>query len=328
MAASRNKPSIDALPGRVGDFLATRLAPAERIGVGLSGGCDSVVLLHLLQGLGLGERLTAIHVHHGLSPNADAWAAFCTEYCARLGVSLQMVHVEVDRRSGLGLEAAARTARYAALAESPAEVLVLAQHQGDQAETLLFNLLRGAGVAGAAAIPEVRQLAGRRLLRPLLACSRGELEAYAAQHALLWVEDESNADTRYSRNFLRHDVLPVLSQRFPAAERSLAQAAQHFAEADELLAELAAADWLAVCADSGDAPRLRVLRGLSLVRLKNLLRYRLRQLGWRAPGAARLEEFARQLQSAGPDRHPELVLLDGSLRVAAGCLQSFGRGPG
>jgi tRNA(Ile)-lysidine synthase len=327
MAASRNKPSIDALPGRVGDFLATRLAPAERIGVGLSGGCDSVVLLHLLHGLGLGERLTAIHVHHGLSPNADAWAAFCAEYCARLGVPLQLAHVEVDRRSGLGLEAAARTARYAALAECPGEVLVLAQHQGDQAETLLFNLLRGAGVAGAAAIPEVRQLAGRRLLRPLLGCSRDELEAYAAQHALAWIEDESNADTRYSRNFLRHDILPVLRRRFPAAERSLAQAAQHFAEADDLLAELAAADWLAACC-SGDAPRLRVLRDLSLARLKNLLRYRLRQLGWRAPGAARLEEFARQLQRAGPDRHPELVLPDGCLRVAAGCLQSFGRRPG
>lgn len=325
MAASRNKPSIDALPGRVGDFLAARLAPAERLGVGLSGGCDSVVLLHVLRRLGLGERLTAIHVHHGLSPHAESWAVFCAEYCARLDVPLKIARVEVDQQSGLGLEAAARAARYAALAECAAEALILAQHQGDQAETLLFNLLRGAGVAGAAGIPEERPLAGKRLLRPLLACSRSELEAYATRHGLAWVEDESNADTRYSRNFLRHEVLPVLSRRFPAAERSLALAAQHFGEADELLAELAAADWQAVCAGSGDAPRLRLLRTLSLVRLKNLLRYRLRQLGWRAPGAARLEEFARQLLSAAPDRHPELVLPDGSLRITGGCLLSCGR---
>ncbi|MFZ2269029.1 MAG: tRNA lysidine(34) synthetase TilS [Azonexus sp.] len=328
MAASRNKPSIDALPGRVGEFIATRLAPAERICLGLSGGCDSVVLLHVLHRLGLGERLTAVHVHHGLSANADAWAAFCVEYCGRLGVSLKIARVDVERHGGLGLEAAARTARYAALADSPAEVLILAQHQGDQAETLLFNLLRGAGVAGAAGIPAERQLAGRRLLRPLLACSRGELEAYAVQHGLAWVEDESNTDTHYSRNFLRHAVLPVLKQRFPAAERSLAQAAEHFAEADGLLAELAAADWQAACIDSGDAPRLRVLRGLSPARLKNLLRYRLRQLGWRAPGAGRLEEFSRQLQSAGPDRHPELELPDGCLRVAGGLLQFLGRAAG
>jgi len=328
MAASRNKPSIDILPGRVGEFLAARLAPAERVCLGLSGGCDSVVLLHLLHRLGLGERLSALHVHHGLSPHADAWAAFCADYCARLGVPLQLVRVAVDRHSGLGLEAAARAARYAALAESPAEVLILAQHQGDQAETVLFNLLRGAGVAGAAGIPQERALPGQRLLRPLLGSSRDELQAYAVCHELSWVEDESNADTRYSRNFLRHDVLPLLSRRFPAAEHSLAQAAQHFAEADELLAELAAGDWRAACGDAGAAPRVRVLRTLSLMRLKNLLRYRLRELGWRAPGAVRLEEFARQLLSAGPDRHPELALPDGCLRVVNGALQSVGHSPG
>jgi len=320
MAASRNKPSTDVLPGRVGDFLATRLAPAERICVGLSGGCDSVVLLHVLHSLGLGNCLTAIHVHHGLSPNADAWAAFCAEYCARLGVPLQIIRVDVDRQSGLGLEAAARQARYAALAESDAEILMLAQHQGDQAETLLFNLLRGAGVAGAAGIPAERPLQQKRLLRPLLSSSRAELEGYAAGHALAWVDDESNADTRFSRNFLRHEVLPVLSRRFLAAEHSLAQAAQHFGEADELLAELAATDWLGACEDGTDAPLVRLLRTLSPGRLKSLLRYRLRQLGWRAPAATRLEEFSRQLMAAAPDRHPRLDLPDGSLYVAGGRL--------
>lgn len=320
MAATRNKLSTDDLPGRVGEFLATRLAPAECLCVGLSGGCDSVVLLHLLSRLGLGERLAAIHVHHGLSPNADSWADFCAAYCGRLGVTLRVVRVNVDRQSGLGLEAAARAARYAALADSDAEVLVLAHHQGDQAETLLFNLLRGAGVSGAAAMATERALGRQRLLRPLLGCRRGELEAYARQHDLAWIEDESNGDPRYSRNFLRHEILPVLSRRFPAAESSLAQAARHFAEADALLAELAAADWLMACADGSELPALSVLRRLSPARLKNLLRYRLRELGWRVPVASRLDEFARQIMTAAPDRHPELDLPDGRIRMAHGRL--------
>jgi len=317
MAASRNKPSSD-LPDRVGAFVAARLAPAERLCVGLSGGCDSVVLLHLLSRLDLGGRLSAIHVHHGLSPNADAWAAFCADYCGRLSISLEIVRVTVDRSSGLGLEAAARSARYAALEQCAAECLALAHHQGDQAETLLFNLLRGAGVAGSAAMPAERQGVRRRVLRPLLAVGRATLEDYAGQHGLAWIEDESNRDLSFSRNFLRHRVLPGLVERFPAAEQALSLAAGHFGEADALLGELAAEDWQR-CADGG-ALVMRELRCLSVGRLKNLLRYRLRELGWRAPSAPRLEEFTRQLLAAGPDRHPALVLPDGCLRVAQGRL--------
>ena len=196
---------------------------------------------------------------------------------------------------------------------------MLAQHRGDQAETALFNLLRGCGVAGAAGMPAERELAGQRILRPLLACSRQEIETWARTHALDWVEDESNADTRYARNFLRHEVLPVIGRRFPAAEQVLAQAAANFSEADALLAELAEADWQSACAGERD-PGLRRLRCLTLARLKNLLRYRLRALGWRAPGATRLDEFARQLLTAAPDRHPELQLPDGCLWVRGGRL--------
>lgn len=317
MAATRNKRSID-LPGRVGDFLAARLAPAERLCVGLSGGCDSVVLLHLLSRLGLGARLSAIHVHHGLSPNADQWAVFCADYCRRLAVGLDVVRVEVDRQSGLGLEAAARQARYAVLANCTADSLVLAHHQGDQAETVLFNLLRGAGVAGAAGMPVERGLGTRRLLRPLLAFGRAAIEDYARQQGLVWIDDESNIDLRYSRNFLRHEILPRLSARFPQAEASLALAASHFGETDQLLAELAAVDWQKVQESDGHTGSLRAMRALPLPRLKNLLRYRLRELGWRAPVASRLEEFARQLLSAAPDRHPELLLPEGCLRIAQG----------
>lgn len=313
MAATRNKPSVD-LPQRVGAFLAARLAPEEQLTVGLSGGCDSVVLLHVLVALGLVGRLQAVHVHHGLSPNADAWAKFCVEYCHRLDVALTIRKVEVPTGSGLGLEAAARNARYAAFAETAGNNLLLAHHRGDQSETVLFNLLRGTGVAGAAGIPAERRQGGLRLLRPLLDVSRTELEVYALEAGLKWVEDESNQNRALTRNFLRHETLVALGQRFPRVESSLAQAAENFAEAHALLDELAELDWQQV--GDGDAAQLAELRQLSNSRLKNLLRYRLRALGWRAPVASRLDEFVRQLRTAAPDRHPELVLPDGKIRVA------------
>lgn len=318
MAATRNSRSSD-LPARVGDFLATRIKPSDILSVGLSGGCDSVVLLHALVACGLRERLQAIHVHHGLSSNADAWADFCTGYCRRLGVPLLLRRVVVEVNTGSGLEAAARAARYQVFAEAAGDILLLAHHRGDQAETVLFNLLRGSGVTGAAGMPAERLFGEKRLLRPLLRVARSEIEGYARQAALDWVEDESNRDTGLTRNYLRHEALVVLGQRFPAAEAALAQAANHFAEAGELLDELAALDWQR--ASDGDGVAMPALRQLSLPRLKNLLRYRLRALGWQVPVASRLEEFAHQLLTAAPDRHPELQLPDGRMVVAQRCLR-------
>lgn len=313
MAASRNSRSAD-LPKRVGSFLAARLAPDTPLAVGLSGGCDSVVLLHLLVRSGWKGELQAIHVHHGLSHNADDWAAFCGDYCRSLGVPLVVRRVSVDGASGLGIEAAARNARYAAFSEVARGCLLLAHHRGDQAETVLFNLLRGSGVNGAAGIPVARRSGGVDLLRPLLDVSRGEIEAYACAAGLSWVTDESNADTALTRNYLRHDALVGLGRRFPAAESSLARAAANFAEAAELLDELAELDWRQV--SDGEAATMAGLRQLSVPRLKNLLRHRLRSLGWQLPVASRLDEFARQLLAAAPDRHPELVLGAGVMRVA------------
>lgn len=318
MAATRNKPSID-LPQRVGAFLAARVAPEAPLTVGLSGGCDSVALLHLLAGLRRPGPLQAIHVHHGLSPNADSWAAFCGEYCSRLGVPLTIRHVAVETGSGLGLEAAARNARYAAFSGLARGNLLLAHHRGDQAETVLFNLLRGAGVTGAAGIPVERKWGGLRLLRPLLDVPRGAIEAYAGAAGLGWIDDESNADTAFARNFLRHEALVGLSRRFPAAEASLAQAAANFAEAATLLDELAELDWQRGA--DGTAAKMTALRELGLPRLKNLLRYRLRCLGWQVPVASRLDEFARQVLAAAPDRHPELELPEGKMRVTQRRLQ-------
>lgn len=318
MAASRNTLSNDLL-SRAGDFVAARTSKDEPLIVGLSGGCDSVVLLHLLAKLGLGPRLLALHVHHGLSPNADRWAEFCTRFCQQLDLPLRVVRVTVNPESGQGIEAAARHARYAAFAESGSSAIFLAHHQGDQAETLLFNLLRGCGVAGATAMADERRHGELRILRPLLAVPRVALLAYAEINGLEWIDDESNDDTTFSRNFLRHEVLSVINQRFPSAEQNLTQAARHFSEAASLLDELALADWQMV--SEGESLNLSRLRALTAARIKNLLRYRLRQLAWQAPVSARLEEFVRQLQRAGPDRHPELKLSAGVMRAGRGYLQ-------
>jgi tRNA(Ile)-lysidine synthase len=256
-------------------------------------------------------RLSALHVHHGLSPNADCWETFCRDRCSGLGVSYSCARVSVDRDSKDGLEAAARRARHAAFAATECDWLLLAQHRDDQAETLLFNLLRGTGVAGAAAMHE----RNGRLLRPLLSVGREEIEAYARRHVLEWIEDESNADIRHSRNFLRWKILPELKGRFPAAARNLAGAAGRFAAAQELLDDLARLDLGATT----DFPlEIELLAGLDATRARNVLRYLLARNNVMIPGAARLQEALRQMCEAGIDRHPALLFGSSRLRRRGG----------
>src|SRR5258708_2882834 len=183
----------------------------KRIAVALSGGIDSVVLLHLLKEH---PGISAIHVHHGLSPNADAWAAFCRRWCKQWGVPLRVSKVKV-RRSGKGLEAAAREARYGAFGKLDADVIALAHHLDDQAETVLMNLLRGAGLRGAGGMRPLARFQGKILARPLLEIPRKELEGYARLHRLQWIEDETNADETLARNFLRRRLGPLVETRFP-----------------------------------------------------------------------------------------------------------------
>ncbi|WNF45598.1 tRNA lysidine(34) synthetase TilS [Pseudomonas sp. SG20056] len=289
--------------------------------VALSGGLDSTVLLHLLASLAQREALpplSAIHIHHGLQAAADAWPAHCRELCAALSVPLQVEYVQVA--PGASLERAAREARYAAFAVrlGADELLLTAQHRDDQAETLLFRLLRGAGVQGLSAMPVSRALGAGRLVRPLLNCSRDELLAYAREHKLAWVEDPSNADERFSRNYLRRQVLPALLSRWPQATTNMARSAAHLSEAAQLLDELAQQDMAAaqVPAEFAWLPlpslALPALRSLSEPRQRNALRYWLRPLttmpdsehwaGWQA------------LRDAASDAAPVWMLAAGELR--------------
>ncbi|BCB28309.1 tRNA(Ile)-lysidine synthase [Sulfurimicrobium lacus] len=262
----------------------------------LSGGVDSVVLLDILAGLReqLQFHLSATHVNHQLSPHASDWADFCVACCQDYGVQLEIASVTITP-AGDSLEAAARDARHAALARSTADFIVLAHHLDDQVETLLLQMLRGSGVAGASAMAEEN----RRLLRPLLELPRTALEHYARRHDLAWVEDESNLDTRFDRNFLRHRLLPIVEERFPAYRETLYRASRNFAESAHLQDELARLDG----AKAIDAPKLSVtaLAHLPPSRARNLLRYYLKQHGIAAPSAIRLEETLHQLLNAKRD---------------------------
>ena len=296
-----------------------RTAPAWRIA--FSGGLDSSVLLHLLADWARSEGLpplSAIHVHHGLQPAADAWPEYCAQFCARLDIPLEVVRVQVA--PGASLEQAARRVRYAAFAErlGSGEVLLGAQHRDDQAETLLLRLLRGAGVRGLAAMPDVRSMGRGSLVRPLLEVSRAELEDYARANGLAWVEDPSNQQLEYSRNFLRRQVLPLLQQRWPRAASSLARTAALMAEAQHLLDELAQQDLAAAQAGSDcrwlNLPSLALapLRELTSARQRNALRHWLAGLtlapdenhwaGWEC------------LRDAKPDATPRWRLEGGELQ--------------
>jgi len=275
MASSR-KPRSAEVPAAVGRAIES--LRSKRFLVGLSGGVDSVVLLHALAAEKVDLR--AVHVHHGLSPNADRWAGFCKRLCKKLGIALSVQRVRVAKRN----EASARAARYAVFRKQSFDVLALAHQLDDQAETVLLNLLRGAGPRGASGMPARGTIDGRVLLRPLLDVPRESVLAYAREQGLEWIEDESNAMDVFSRNFIRLHVAPLLAERYPRWREALARAARHFARrhADE----------------------------------RALLREFLSAQGLRAPSEARLVEMLKQLASGAPGT---LIEHDGArLRVYRG----------
>lgn len=299
MASSRKSPTSNALLIHVTAVVKQHVNNGDRLVVGLSGGVDSVVLTDLLRRLSKKShfKLAALHVNHQINPAAGRWAAFCRAFCKRYDIPLTVVRVTVPR--GDSLEAAARTARYRAFAALPAELVVLGHNLDDQAETVFLQLLRGAGVKGLSAMPVLRKAEGKpprssihpSILRPLLEIPRTEIEAYARRNRLKWIEDDSNAEIAFDRNLLRHQVLPIIAQRYPAYRTTLLRASRNFAEAAQLLDEFAAAD----AQFTRQGLRLSGLRELSMARTKNVLRHFLAQHGVVMPNAARLTECARQL---------------------------------
>jgi tRNA(Ile)-lysidine synthase len=298
MASSRNSPNN--LPAHVAARVAAALPPGAPVCVGFSGGLDSVVLLDLLAAHSRGTRaIAAVHVHHGLSPNADAWAAFCRAFCDARRIPLAIEKIGIDRDAPEGIESAARRARYAVYAQRPEPYVALAHHLDDQAETVLLQLLRGTGLKGIAAMPEVRALPGAstRIFRPLLGLPRASLAAHAEAAGLRWIDDESNASSSYDRNFLRHEVAPLLDARFPGWRDAANRFSRHAAGVDGLLADLAQFD--GVPREAGEG--LPVDASLAPARRGNALRAYLALNGIAMPSEARLAEMSRQLYEARDD---------------------------
>ena len=337
MANSRKSPplsnsilALDAVFQRALEDILARVVVSDRIALAYSGGLDSTVLLHLAAAACTqrGVKLFAFHVHHGLSPNADRWLAHCEAQSQQAGVAFVARQVQINPHDKLGIEQAARLARYDALADmctsNDVPLLLTAHHQDDQAETVLLQLLRGAGVAGLSAMAMLQSEhallgTGIALGRPLLEMTRADLELWADTHAITHIVDESNDDLRFRRNEVRHQLMPLLEQQLPGVQKSIARSARHLQTAQRLLDELAAMD-LQSCGDR-DALVIERIGQLGDDRLDNLLRYWLRQCGAdHYPSDAQLSQLREQMLHARDDAHPLLSLCGLTLERHSGHL--------
>ena len=305
MDARRHPPpfSPESLAARLAD-----LPPVARFCLAYSGGCDSHALLHAaahLRQRGWPQSFHAVHVDHGLQADSAAWAQHCAAVCSELGMPFTLLRVDAQAKVGESPEAAARHARYRAFADliKAGDCLVTAHHQDDQAETLLLQLLRGGGPHGLAAMPEVSTFAEGLHARPLLAFSQEELRHYARQHRLQWIDDPSNADTGFDRNYLRKTVMPLLHERWPAVARVLSRSATHQAEAAQLLDVLAEED-MRHCLEEENTLRISSLLVLDEARQRNVLRYWLKDMGFKLPDTVRLAHLQQELLHAEADRSP------------------------
>lgn len=297
--------------------------PANKIWLGLSGGLDSMVLLHLLARFKPKHKtLHAIHVHHGLQEQADSWVIHCQSFCERLDVPLDVKQIKLE--GVRNLEAQARQARYQVFESllGQDEVLCLAHHQRDQVETFFLNLLRGAGLEGLTAMPSKRRLSDKHqawLFRPILHISHALIYEYALSNNLAWVEDPSNLDTRLKRNFIRHRLLPIFDQAWSKPLQRISTAIAHLTEAENLLAELAQQDLLNIEHDRFKI-NFKQLQPLSLARQKNAIRYWARLYHQLSLDQSTLRWIFEECITAAQDRKPKRQLRGFQLRRFRDCI--------
>ena len=294
-------------------------APGVTWWLGFSGGLDSSVLLHALWQLQLPIRLCALHINHGISPNAQDWQQHCAEVCARLSINFEAHNVQVNNQ-GKGIEDAARELRYEVFSQQlqAGDCFLTAHHADDQAETLLLRLMRGTGPRGLSAMAVHRSLGLGTLYRPLLTFSRRDLETYARECQLTWVDDESNSNDRYDRNFLRNQIMPLLYSRWPALTRKWQQTAELCAANEQLLEEVAADDLSGLGERAERVGRSLLLAGfnsLSGARQQNLLRYWLLGQGYPIPEQQHWQQIYRQLLTTRLDAQIDISWGGVSLRV-------------
>ncbi len=281
----------------------------SHIYIGYSGGLDSHVLLHLCASIAhLKEKITAVYVHHGLQIEADAWAEHCRKTSASLGVNFKVLRVNAVADKGESPEEAARNARYRALKTiiETDDLLLVAQHRDDQLETVLLQLFRGSGLSGLSAMPVLMDFGKGVLLRPLLNTSKVAVETYAKLHALSWIEDPSNQSNNYDRNFLRNAIVPLLKQRWPACDKTVARSAGHCAEAQLLLSEQARKLFLPIFNATDKTLSLDQLMAYSIAQQTLVIREWLQMLKLKMPSQAFIERLQREVVFARPDSNPVL----------------------
>lgn len=279
--------------------------------IGYSGGLDSHVLLSLFHQLREHSplRLKAVHIHHGLSPNADAWALHCEEICASFDIPFMQQKVTVQREAGVSLEESARDARYGVFESlmEEGDVLVTAHHEDDQAETMFLQLFRGAGLKGLSSMPAIKPFGKGWQARPLLSFNREALEKYAQSAALKWITDESNTNTQYARNFIRHDILSVLKSRWPTVTETISRSSAYCAEAQVLLEEFALDLWQDTKGQHPDTLSVKKLLSLSAPKQRLMLRTWIQQMGHPLPDTRKMETICQNVLGARVDRMPHVI---------------------
>lgn len=276
------------------------LDPKQKYCVAYSGGLDSHVLLHMLASQH--QAVRAVHINHGLSENASDWMRHCQKICTELNIDLNIITLEIDHKKGESLEAVARKMRYQAIYRQlkKDEILLTAHNQNDQAETLLLQLLRGAGPKGLAAMPVMSE----QHYRPLLNYSRARIFDYANQHQLCWIEDESNQNLSFDRNFIRHQIMPKLESRWPSAHKTIARSSELCSEAAELLEDLAEMDFQSVFNSEHKTLKISSLNKLSKARKANVIRYWLQHLNLPLPSQIKLKQIQQEVMPAREDAMP------------------------
>jgi tRNA(Ile)-lysidine synthase len=292
--------------------------------LGLSGGLDSCVLLHLLANMQtqLDFKLKAIHVHHGISPYADDWLNFCKQKCKLLDIEFDAVKVKINKKGSLGIEGEARELRYEAIKKKQKDIVALGHHQNDQAETLMLQLLRGSGLKGLAGMPEFDKK--RKFWRPMLNIKKELLEKYASENGIKYIKDESNEDINFDRNFIRKKVLPLIESRYPASIETISRSASNISEGYHLNKLLALDDSKNVMSDDGSYLLISDLNKLPNLRAINLIRWWLSFNGLLMPSKKNVEELFRQVKLIKKDTSLNLKISnDRSIRAFDDNLPSY-----
>ena len=290
----------------------TKLNDVNRYLVAFSGGIDSYVLLHVLasQRHQLNDAdLQAVHINHALNINSDQWATRCQAMCEQLKVGFVGIDVDATPRPGESPEARARTVRYEAISRliRPGDCLLTAHHQDDQVETLLLQLMRGSGPKGLSAMPEVSTFNSGLIARPLINVRREAIQAYAVKHQLKWIDDDSNRDIKFDRNFIRHEIIPKLQQRWPSLSQTVSRSARYCAEATEILESSARKAIEKITPYGGEALPITALQQYSIAEQKNILRYWFQLRGLKTPSSSQLDQVIGQVMTAAVDATPRLT---------------------